>query len=422
MSRIAIDIDGTVLTEEMEVNRGKAVPITGAIESINYLYEAGHTIIIYTARTYRELETTVEQLNKYNLKYHHLVVGKPVADVFVDDRAVAMTGWIDTLENIEQKLKRHFLKKVNVLVSASGSTNGINVIKALQKQQEYLVKIIAVDSNPNAAGLFLADNGIVIPEVEGHSYSKALSKVCEKYNINIAIPTHGSELPYYSANKEMFESMGVKIMVSPLIQLRICNDKKKMSKYFNQIGVRHPLEYLLADVKIPLFIKSRFGSGSTFAKVIECKEQLYYHYNNTPSPFLQEYIEGTEYTVSLLSDYAGKVVGAVPVKRVRVRNGLSVEAQVELDPVMVTECTKVVEQLGLIGVSNVQVIKRNSDMVFIEVNPRFASGTLPLVVNSGLDIPLLMLKIMLGDPIGSITIRDKLKMTRYYDYVVREGN
>ncbi|MBA7694875.1 hypothetical protein ES703_103490 [subsurface metagenome] len=107
--RIVIDLDGTILEEMGEHERSRALPLARAVEGVNTLYEMGHTIIIYTARTYRELELTLSQLQQYGIKYHHLVLGKPVGDIFVDDRAISFTDWAtiwdDLLHTIQQKMK-----------------------------------------------------------------------------------------------------------------------------------------------------------------------------------------------------------------------------------------------------------------------------------------------------------------------------
>ncbi len=421
--RIAIDIDGTIFVEKHKSEYdGKAYPIEGAIESVNYLYDSGYTIILHTARTYRDLEVTIGQLRDNGVKYHQLVVGKPVADVFIDDRAVTMTNWVDTLEATLERLGSP-LKKVTVLVSSAGSTNGANIIKALRDQQEYQVKIIAIDSNPNAAGLYLADRYSVVPLVDDHMYPRNLSVICNRHSVDMVIPSHSAELPFYSSNR----LLGVKVMVPTTASLDICNDKVLTSKFFKSSGIRHPKTYLVAGCisfpqrLFPLFLKSRFESGSTYARKVDNEEELAFYYKNTPYPVMQEYIEGVEYTVNMLSDYDGKVVGVVPIRRVRVRGGLSVEAQVELDNNIAEGCTKVVEKLGLVGPSNIQVIKRGDEIVYIEINPRFASGTLPLAVGAGFNIPLLMVKLMLGKPIGSIDIQDKVKMTRYLDSIITGG-
>lgn len=81
-------MDGTICSEERQFSRCLAKPKANAIETINKLYESGNTIIIYSARTWVEYEMTVDWLNKHGVRYHQLMMGKPIGDVWIDDRAI----------------------------------------------------------------------------------------------------------------------------------------------------------------------------------------------------------------------------------------------------------------------------------------------------------------------------------------------
>ncbi len=102
--QIIIDLDGTICTEERTFSRSLAKPLPNAIETINKLYEEGNTIIIYSARTWAEFEMTTEWLKKYRLKYHQLMLGKPVGDIWIDDRAIKFENW-KVIKDIVNKKK-----------------------------------------------------------------------------------------------------------------------------------------------------------------------------------------------------------------------------------------------------------------------------------------------------------------------------
>jgi len=96
--QIIVDLDGTICTEEKTFSRSMAQPIKGAVESINALYDQGHTIIIYSARTWMEYEMTADWLKRYQIKYHQLIMGKPIGDVWIDDRALKFTTWDEMMK------------------------------------------------------------------------------------------------------------------------------------------------------------------------------------------------------------------------------------------------------------------------------------------------------------------------------------
>jgi uncharacterized HAD superfamily protein len=96
-------MDGTICSEEKTYSRCLAKPKKGAIKVINTLFEAGNTIIIYTARSWFEYEMTVDWLKKYEIKYHQLFMGKPIGDIWIDDRAVPFK---DNWNEIAQKIMK----------------------------------------------------------------------------------------------------------------------------------------------------------------------------------------------------------------------------------------------------------------------------------------------------------------------------
>lgn len=84
-----VDIDGTLCSaSEHDPDYIRSMPFNDRIKKINLLYDARHTIILHTGRHWNYLRHTVNQLEKWGVKYHSLVMGKPPADIYVDDRAI----------------------------------------------------------------------------------------------------------------------------------------------------------------------------------------------------------------------------------------------------------------------------------------------------------------------------------------------
>jgi hypothetical protein len=103
--QIIIDLDGTICTEERMFSRALAEPIPGSVEQVNLLYDQGHTIIIYSARTWMEFEMTTAWLKRNGVKYHQLMLGKPIGDIWIDDRAVRFCN------NWEEIMSKHINKE-----------------------------------------------------------------------------------------------------------------------------------------------------------------------------------------------------------------------------------------------------------------------------------------------------------------------
>jgi hypothetical protein len=90
------DIDGT-LCSNTDGGYPDAKPFTDRIAVVNALYDAGHKIKLFTARgsttsiDWRDL--TEQQMRTWGVKYHELILGKPEADIFIDDKAYNSESW-----------------------------------------------------------------------------------------------------------------------------------------------------------------------------------------------------------------------------------------------------------------------------------------------------------------------------------------
>jgi len=99
--RICFDLDNTLVTyPTIPGDYSSVEPIENQIRLCNKLKENGHTIIIYTARRMKTHESNVgkvikdigfktfETLDKFSIQYDELIFGKPIADIYIDDRAI----------------------------------------------------------------------------------------------------------------------------------------------------------------------------------------------------------------------------------------------------------------------------------------------------------------------------------------------
>lgn len=99
--RICIDLDGTVCyTRKPKEHYSEVLPKPDAIKTIQKLKKEGHHIIISTARHMKTCNNNtgeivakqgkilIDWLEKYQIPYDELWFGKPLADVYIDDKAL----------------------------------------------------------------------------------------------------------------------------------------------------------------------------------------------------------------------------------------------------------------------------------------------------------------------------------------------
>jgi capsule biosynthesis phosphatase len=104
--RICIDLDGVICQlKGPGGNYAELDPVPGAVERLRELKQAGHYLIINTARHMKTCEgnvgkviarqgaVTLNWLARHGIEYDEIHFGKPHADVYIDDNAFRFESW-----------------------------------------------------------------------------------------------------------------------------------------------------------------------------------------------------------------------------------------------------------------------------------------------------------------------------------------
>ena len=99
--RVCFDLDNTLVTyPQIPGDYTTVKPIEKNITTLRDLKNKGHTIIIYTARrmtthgnnigkVLKDIGMiTFNTLDQFNIPYDEIIFGKPIADIYIDDRAI----------------------------------------------------------------------------------------------------------------------------------------------------------------------------------------------------------------------------------------------------------------------------------------------------------------------------------------------
>jgi hypothetical protein len=105
MSTFVIDIDGVIGTKMKwsigdSYRRARKTFSTinynpAIVKRINYLYFQGNTIILHTSRIWHDYDVTTKWLEKIGVKYHILIMAKPLGDYYIDDRNMSVEDFIN---------------------------------------------------------------------------------------------------------------------------------------------------------------------------------------------------------------------------------------------------------------------------------------------------------------------------------------
>jgi hypothetical protein len=95
------DIDGTLCTNTEGLYE-EAKPFPERIAHLNALYNAGCRVALYTARGSKTgidwTDLTKKQLAEWGVRYHELKLGKPYAEIYIDDKAIQSDEWFERLK------------------------------------------------------------------------------------------------------------------------------------------------------------------------------------------------------------------------------------------------------------------------------------------------------------------------------------
>jgi len=322
------------------------------------------------------------------------------------------------------------VERVRILITSAGAGPGVAVIKALMRQTELAVHVIAADMDKTAAGLYLADEYVIVPPVtqEGEFYEFIVGH-CRENEVDFVIPIFDLETPFFSKHREELEEQtGAKILVCDHEVIEISNDKIKSHEHCIKNGIKVPKIYTDDEIAqgefaFPLIRKPRYGIGTKGVVKISSEKELQVILPLDKDDFLQRFIGGKEYTIDSISDFSGRCLAALPRLRKVVKAGQTVKGVTTRDERLIEYGKRVADVFGIKGAGCSQCVVAGDEIYFIEMNPRYGTG-ISLSIGAGLNIPLLHLKLALGMEIsaGELEFKDNWVMTRYWEEIFLDGS
>jgi carbamoyl-phosphate synthase large subunit len=278
--------------------------------------------------------------------------------------------------------------------------------------------VIVTDVNPLSPAVHVADRAYRVPLATDPAYLPELLAICEAEDVRLAVPTIDDELELFGAAREQFLAIDVIAACSPARTAAICNDKYETCRVLQQNGVAAAASYLPgalpANVAPPLFIKPRVGRGAVGAFAVKSRRDLEFFLGYVPGPVVQEYLEGPEFTIDVLCDFAGQPISIVPRERVVIRAGVTDRGRTVRSEALTALAQAACRVLPFAGPINIQCRMRGNEPVIFEINPRF-SGGIPLTLAAGADFPKMLVKLAMGLPVEPAIgqYREDLWMTSY---------
>ena len=262
------------------------------------------------------------------------------------------------------------------------------------------LEVWGADLSNTAPALFFCNKTVQVCRIHDKEYIPQLLNICQQENINLLIPTIDTDLLLLAKNKDKFEKIGTKVLISDYDSIALCRDKRLTSKFFMECGLKTPETFDQVEKyvdRFPCFIKPKDGSSSINAFKVNDRQELIEYSKRIQDYIIQPFIKGKEYTVDICCDFEGKDIYLIPRERVAVRSGEVLKTKIIKDKQIELECEEIVRKFRPCGPITVQLIQEEStgDNYYIEINPRFGGGA-PLSMKAGGNSAKVILELLSG--------------------------
>lgn len=308
----------------------------------------------------------------------------------------------------------------NIAITGVGGGVGQSVIKALQ-DTDY--NLIGLDGESLAAGLYAVPDSAILPYASSPDYIPTLLQICEEKKIDLLFPGVDAELMPLALNRDKFEAVGTKVIVSRPEVISISDDKLETYNHLVKYGVSVPFtclakDYVPIEKDFPIILKQKLG-GARSKNVYVVKRLKDWESTILPLNLdhfiVMDYIEGDEYTCGTVN-LENTCKGVIVMRRI-LRDGDTHKCFVERNEVIEMEVRKVVEAIKPFGGCNVQLRLKDGVPYVFEINAR-CSGTTAARALSGFNEPKIIADYLLKNIEPQFTIKEQIILRYWKELVV----
>lgn len=247
--------------------------------------------------------------------------------------------------------------------------------------------LIATDNSKYAPALYFADKQYIVPKISDPEYVDILLDICKKEKISAVTTFIDPEIEILTKNRDRFEQLGVRVLAPYEETAELCFDKYKMFRFLAVNGIRtvmtwgtieeFDIAYANKEVKFPVFVKPRTGSGSVGARRINNYEELAFAMKEDPSLIIQELMDCTDLDADVYIDtISHKAVSAFSKKKIETRLGGASKTVSFKDDKLFEFIRRICDVLKFNGPVDMDFFFRDGEYYLSEVNPRFGGAYL----------------------------------------------
>lgn len=333
----------------------------------------------------------------------------------------------------------------------------MNVLLTSVGRRAYMVKYFkdAVGENGNVhvcnsddltVAFHYADYSVISPLIYNENYVPFLLNYCKENKIDILVSLFDIDLPVLAKNKQSFEKIGTRVIVSDEKLIDICNDKWKTYNFLKDNGFNVPKTYISlqkvliaidsGELNYPIILKPRFGCGSIGVSVAEDEMALLYYfrrntrvigrsylkYESQSVPedetiIYQERLNGQEYGADIINDFDGELQSIVLKKKIAMRAG-------ETDIAELTENESIYKDLQKLSTLTKHIANMDCDIFMVdnkpyilEMNARFGGGY-PFSHMGGCNLPKAIVEWCKGNTVSKQLLSAQLGAIGYKELCI----
>jgi carbamoyl-phosphate synthase large subunit len=282
---------------------------------------------------------------------------------------------------------------INVAVTGMHATDnpapGLGVIRSLHHPRRWRGEIIGLAYDVYDTGLYdrdLLDHAYMIPYPNQGSDQvfERLMYIHKQVRIDVLIPTLDSELLLYQKLESQLKEAGISMYI-PNDEVVKKRAKTKLVEFCEENDIATPktsiindpskLNEALTDIGYPLYVKGVFYDAyrcQTRDEALRYFEKLRQQWG---LPILiQESVTGEEFDVCALGDRDGGLIGAVPIRRLRLTEKGKAWAAITLRNQQLYDLTKrTLRALRWAGPCELEIMQGfdSKKLMLLEINPRF---------------------------------------------------
>ncbi len=264
----------------------------------------------------------------------------------------------------------------------------VQLFKFLKQSLGDCCKIIATDNQKTAPALYAADKRYIVPRIDSEGYIETVLDIAITNEVKAITTLIDPEIEILANNREIFMDNGIIPLCPSKETAAYCFDKYKMFEYLVQKGIRTVLTYDTVEhfkegldkgnIRFPVFIKPRTGSGSVGIHKVEDMRELEAYFSEGKYDYIiQEFMDCRDCDADVYIDcFSHKPVAIFSKNKLETKIGGASKTISFKDEKLFAFIGEICEVLEFCGPVDMDFWYRDGQYYLSEVNPRFGGAYL----------------------------------------------